>query len=85
MGELVQADKPKYEILKENMEKAETAEERQIIRNRMVEMKRERYQKDTETKAFLDKQQTYHKNFNLQVLGSLAIVIGLVVKFRRQK
>ncbi len=83
LNELVQADKPEYEILKENMEKAETEEERQIIRNRMAEMKKERYQKDTENKAFFEKQQTHHKNFNLQVLGSLAIVTGLVVKFRK--
>ena len=80
---LAQADKPEYDILNVNMEKAETAEERQAIRDRMVEMKKERYQKDTENKAFYERQQTHHRNYTLQVLGSMAVVTGLVVKFKK--
>lgn len=64
---LVHADKLEYDLLKENMEKAETAEESQAIRDRMIEMKKERYQKDTENKVFYERQQTHHKNYTLQV------------------
>ena len=39
---LNEADSNEYDILKENMAKAETEEERQVIRDRMAEMKKER-------------------------------------------
>jgi len=64
------------------MEKAETEVERQAIRDRMVEMKKERYQKDTENKEFYEKQQNNHKNYTLQILTSVAAVAG-VIKFRK--
>lgn len=78
MEKLREADSTEYEILKMNMEKAETAEEREAIRKRMAEMDKERYAKDTENKAFYEKQQEAHRNHNLKILGSVAIVSGLV-------
>lgn len=75
---LLRADQSEYDILNENMKTAETAEERQAIRVRMKEMKQERYEKDTENKAFYEKQQVNHKNYTLQILGSMAVVTGLV-------
>ena len=64
------------------MAKAESVEERQAIRDRMAEMKKERYEKDTENKSFYETQQSSHKNYTLQILGSTAIVAGLY-KFRK--
>ncbi len=57
---LKEADSIEYEILKENMAKAETEVERQAIRDRMAEMKKERYQKDTENKEFYEKQLVFY-------------------------
>ena len=71
------------EILKLNMEKAETAEEREAIRKRMAEMDKERYAKDIENKTFYEKQQEAHRSHNLKILGSVAIVSGLVYKYRK--
>lgn len=82
MEKLCEADSTEYEILKMNMEKAETAEEREAIRKRMEEMDKERYEKDTENKVFYEKQQENHRNHNLKILGSVAVVSGLVYKFR---
>ena len=79
---LKEADSIEYEILRENMAKAETEVERQAIRDRMAEMKKERYQKDTENKEFYEKQQNNHKNYTLQILTSVAAVVG-VIKFRK--
>lgn len=83
LEKLRQADSSEYDILKANMEKAESDAERQAIRDRMTEMKRERYEKDSENKEFYEKQQSGHKNYTLQVLGSVAIITGLVVKCRK--
>ena len=83
LDKLLRADSSEYDILKINMEKAESETERQAIRDRMVEMKKERYGKDSENKEFYKIQQREHKNFNLQVLCSLAIVTGFVVKYRK--
>lgn len=80
---LRQADSSEYDILKANMEKAESDAERQAIRDRMAEMKSERYKKDSENKEFYGKQQSGHKNYTLQVLGSVAVVTGLAVKYRK--
>ena len=80
---LLEADKLEYDILKENMKKADTIEERETIRRRMAEMKKERYEKDTENKDYYVKQQTRHKNYTLQVLGSIGVLTGLVVKYRK--
>ena len=80
---LVQADKPEYDILSRNLELAETAEERNAIRGRMAEMKKERYEKDTENKEFYKDQQANHKNYTLQVLVSVAAVTSVVYKFRK--
>lgn len=78
LEKLTQADKMEYDILKDNMIKAETEKERQAIRDRMAEMKKERYEKDTENKTFYEKQQESHKNYTLKVLCSLAVAAGLV-------
>lgn len=83
MEKLRQADASEYEILKDNMEKADTQEERDAIRKRMAEMKKERYEKDTENKLFYVKQQENHKNYTKQVLCSVAAVAGLVYTFRK--
>lgn len=83
MEKLREADSTEYEILKLNMEKAETAEERETIRKRMAEMDKERYAKDTENKTFYEKQQEAHRSHNLKILGSVAIVSGLVYKYRK--
>ena len=50
---LLQADKSEYDILKENMEKAETAEERQSIRDRMAEMKKKGIKKIQRINLFM--------------------------------
>jgi hypothetical protein len=83
LEKLRQADCSEYDILKINMDRAETETERQAIRDRMAEMKKERYIKDTENKSFYESQQTAHKKYTLQVLTSMAAVTGLVVKFRK--
>lgn len=83
MKKLCEVDSTEYEILKMNMEKAETAEERKAIRKRMAEMDKERYAKDAENKAFYEKQQETHRNHNIKILGSVAIVSGLVYKCRK--
>lgn len=80
---LLKADETEYDILRENMAKAESAEERQAIRDRMAEMKKERYAKDTENKGFYERQEDKHKTYTLQVLGSVAIVAGVAVKFKK--
>lgn len=77
------ANSTEYEILKINMEKAESSEEREAIRKRMAEMDKEHYTKDTENKAFYRQQQESHRNYNLKILGSVAVVSGLVYKFRK--
>jgi len=80
---LLKADETEYDILRENMAKDESAEERQAIRDRMAEMKKERYAKDTENKGFYERQEDKHKTYTLQVLGSVAIVAGVAVKFKK--
>lgn len=49
---LREADATEYDILKANMEKAESEEERSAIRSRLAEMNAQRYKKDTENKEF---------------------------------
>ena len=71
------------EVLKQNMEKADTAEEREAIRKRMAEMQRARYEKDTENKKFCEDQQENHRNHNLKILTAIAVASGLVYKFRK--
>ena len=73
MIKLNEADKSEYELLKINMQKAESADEREKIRNHMVEMRKERDAKDTEN----------HENNNLMIIGSVAFVMGLAYKFRK--
>lgn len=80
---LQRADSEEYAILSENLKLADTAEERAAIRTRMVEMKKERYEKDTENKAFYENQQVNHKNYTKQILASVATVTGLVFMFRK--
>ena len=46
-------------------------------------MDKERYAKDTENKTFYEKQQEAHRSHNLKILGSAAIVSGLVYKYRK--
>lgn len=83
LEKLCQADSSEYDLLKANMEKAESDAECQAIRDRMAEMKKERYEKDSENKEFYKKQQDGHKNYTLQVLGSVAVVTRLVVIYRK--
>lgn len=83
MNILVKADQEEYNMLKINYEKADTPEERREIRERMKEMKKERYDKDSENKKFLKEQQSNHKNHNLQILGSIALVANLAYTFRK--
>ena len=83
LEKLLKADETEYAILKDNMARAESETERQAIRDRMAEMKKERYAKDTENKSFYERQEDKHKTYTLQVLGSVAVVAGLTVKFRK--
>lgn len=83
VNKLCEADNAEYEILKLNMEKAESDEERAAIRKRIAEMQKERYAKDTENKQFYERQQESHRNHNMKILGSLAVVSGLVYTFRK--
>lgn len=84
LNKLCQADQAEYDILLENLKLATSEEERAEIRARMVEMKKERYEKDTENKKYYNNQQENHKKFNLAVLGSVAVVTGRVVwKYRK--
>lgn len=80
---LREADATEYDILKANMEKAESEEERSAIRSRLAEMNAKRYKKDTENKEFYEKQQESHRNHNLKILTSVAIITGLAYKFRK--
>jgi len=61
----------------------ESDEERAAIRKRIAEMQKERYAKDTENKQFYEKQRESHRNHNMKILGSLAVVSGLVYTFRK--
>lgn len=81
---LREADATEYDILKANMEKAESEEERSAIRSRLAEMNAQRYKKDTENKEFYEKQQESHRNHNLKILTSVAVITGLAYKFRKQ-
>ena len=83
LEKLLKADETEYAILKDNMARAESETERQAIRDRMAEMKKERYAKDTENKSFYERQEDKHKTYTLQVLGSVAVVAGLTVMFRK--
>lgn len=80
---LREADATEYDILKANMEKAESEEERSAIRSRLAEMNAQRYKKDTENKEFYEKQQESHRNHNLKILTSVAVITGLAYKFRK--
>lgn len=79
---LQEGDKEELEILKLNMEKAETEEEREAIRLRMKEMREEKYKKDTENKEFYENQQDSHRKHVMKILGAVAVTAGLV-KFRK--
>lgn len=81
LDELMKADSEEYKILLKNLEIADSPEERREIRDRMAEMKKERYDKDSENKTFLKEQQIEHRNNNLKILGAVAIASGLVVKY----
>lgn len=83
LGLLAEADKIEYDILKENMIRSETEEERQAIRDHLAQMRKDRYVKDTENKKFYEVQQTNHKNYTMQVLASVAVVTGVVFKFKK--
>ena len=82
---LSQADQAEYNILMENMKNADTEEERAAIRARLKEMKKEQYTKDTENKKFYQEQQDSHKNYTLKILGSFAVVTGLVATYTFRK
>lgn len=75
---LSRADQSEYNILLENLKLADSKEERADIRARMAEMKKERYHKDTENKKYCEKQQERHKYDIFQILGSIAVISGVV-------
>lgn len=83
LEKLCLADQPEYNILLENLKLTNSEDERAAIRARMAEMKKERYQKDTENKEFCDRQHENHKHSILQIVGSVAVVTGVVYKFRK--
>lgn len=83
MEKLTQADSYEYEILKENMAKADTSEERDAIRKHLAEMRKGRFEKDTENKGFCKEEQKSHKNYTKEIIGSVAVVTGLVYAFRK--
>ncbi|MBD5499431.1 MAG: hypothetical protein HDR11_17070 [Lachnospiraceae bacterium] len=84
LEKLCKADQPEYNILLENLKIANSEDERTAIRARMAEMKKERYQKDTENKEFCDRQRENHKHSILQIVGSVAVITGVVAyKFRK--
>ena len=61
----------------------ESEEERSAIRSRLAEMNAQRYKTDTENKEFYEKQQESHRNHNLKILTSVAVITGLAYKFRK--
>lgn len=86
LEKLCLADQPEYNILLENLKLANSEDERAAIRARMAEMKKERYQKDTENKEFCDKQHENHKHSIFQIVGSVAAIaeLGFIAyKFRK--
>lgn len=83
IDKLQKADQVEYDILKVNMERADSREEREEIRKRMAEMAHERYVKDSENKNFYSNQQEQHREHNLKILGSIAVVAGVVYTFRK--
>lgn len=83
LEKLCLADQPEYNILLENLRLANSEDERAAIRARMAEMKKERYQKDTENKEFCDRQHENHKHSILQIVGSIAVVTGVIYSFRK--
>ena len=60
MERLTKSDKEEYDILKLNMQMAESESERAAIRQAMADMRKDRVIKDTENKAFYEKQQKEH-------------------------
>ena len=83
LSKLQDADTQEMDILRQNMDKAETPEEREAIRNRLDEMRKGRYEKDTENKRFYEAQQEKHRNFILKVLGTIAVSTGLIHTFKK--
>ena len=81
---LTEADAAEYDILRMNMEKAQTPEERADIRARMTEMNEQRQKKDSENKEFYETQQENHNNYNKVLLASLAAILtGTIYKYRK--
>lgn len=80
MEHLTKSDKEEYDILKLNMMKSESEPERELIRREMADMREARTMKDTENKAFYERQQQEHSDNSRKILNSifLAVIIGSV-------
>lgn len=71
MERLTKSDKEEYDILKLNMQMAESESERAAIRQAMADMRKDRVIKDTENKAFYEKQQKEHNENSRKILNSI--------------
>lgn len=78
MIKLQEGNREEFEILKENMAKAQSEEERESIRLRMKEIQEEMYKKDSENKEFYERQQEAHNKKFMKYLGVMAVTAGLV-------
>lgn len=78
MERLTRSDKEEYDILKLNMQSAESETEREAIRKALADMSKDRAIKDTENKAFYEKQQKEHNENSRKILSSVfwALAIG---------
>lgn len=78
MERLTKSDKEEYDILKLNMQSAENETEREAIRKALADMRKDRAIKDTENKAFYEKQQKEHNENSRKILNSVfwALAIG---------
>ena len=71
-----------YKILAKNMEKADTPEERQAIRDQMESIRKDEREEAKDFNEFADNVHGNHHKHSMQVLGAIAITAGLV-KFRK--
>ena len=71
MERLTKSDKEEYDILKLNMQMAESESKRAAIRQAMADMRKDRVIKDTENKAFYEKQQKEHNENSRKILNSI--------------
>ena len=84
---LSEADAAEYFILLENLRMAGGEEERADIRDRMREMRKDRYEKDTENKGYSDRQQEANREHRVKIMAIAAVTIsatgGFIYKYRK--